>query len=269
MSVTNNCSPATCTKSRPVSLETKGSQGKALVKKQEIGKSRTLFKRYKQQLASLSTIERQVAVGTMLGDASLQTQDGGKSYRLKLLQGDKNKDYLSHLSAVFSRWVLSPPSPQNRQSKTTGGELKAWRSQTISHKAFNTLAKTFLDNKGKKRIPTNLVKRYLTDRGLAYWLMDDGGKSNYNKDRSKLRGVTINTQGFLRTEVDHIVAQLASVFNLDCWVGKNKGRWTIVISGKSFQSITISTDPILANKIAPYIHHSMVYRFPKELQEFL
>ncbi|KAI9708138.1 MAG: hypothetical protein M1812_008109 [Candelaria pacifica] len=261
MSVTNNCSPATCTKSRPVSLETKGSQGKALVKRQEIGKSRTPLKRYKQQLASLSTIERQVAVGIMLGDASLQTQDGGKSYRLKLLQGDKNKDYLFHLSAVFSRWVLSPPSPQNRQSKTTGGELKAWRSQTISHKAFNTLAKIFLDDKGKKRIPTNLVKRYLTDRGLAYWLMDDGGKSNYNKGRPKLRGVTINTQGFLRTEVDHLVAQLASVFNLDCWVGKNKGRWTIVISGKSF--------PILAKKIAPYIHHSMVSKFPKELQEFL
>ena len=192
MSVTNNCSPATCPKSRPVSLETKGSQGKALVKKQEIGKSRTLLKRY---IASLSAVERQVAVGIMLGDASLQTQDGGKRYRLKLLQGDKNKDYLFHLSAVFSRWILSPPSPQNRQSKITGGELKAWRSQTISHKAFNILAKIFLDDKGKKRIPTNLVKRYLTDRGLAYWLMDDGGKSNYNKDRPKLRGVTINTQG--------------------------------------------------------------------------
>lgn len=264
MPVTKNCNPATCAKSRATKPEPRGSHGKAMsvaVKKQEIGKSRTLLKRYKQQLTSLSTIERQVAVGIMLGDASLQTQDGGKSYRLKLLQGDKNKDYLFHLSAVFSRWILSPPSPQNRHSKTTGRELRAWRSQTISHKAFNTLAKIFLDERGRKRISPNLVKRSLTDRGLAYWLMDDGGKSNYNKDHPKLKGVTINTQGFSKAEVEHLVAQLVSVFNLDCWVGRNKGKWTIVISGKSF--------PVLAKRIAPYIHHLMVYKFPKELQEFL
>jgi hypothetical protein len=87
--------------------------------------------------------------------------------------------------------------------------------------------------------------------------MDDGGKSNYNKDRPKLNGVTINTQGFL----DHLVAQLISVFGLDCWIGRNKGKWTIVISGKSF--------PTLAKRIGTYIHHSMVYKFPKGLQEFL
>ena len=158
-----------------------------LVKKQEIGKSPTLLKRYKQQLTSFSMIERQVAIGIMLGDASLHTQDGGKSFRLKLLQGDKNKDYLFHLCDVFSRWILSPPSPQDRQSKTTGNCLKAWRNQTVSHKSFNFLANIFLDERGKKRIPPNLVKEHLTDRGLAYWLMDDGGKSNYNKDRPQLK----------------------------------------------------------------------------------
>jgi hypothetical protein len=261
MPVIKNCNPATCAKLRTTKLESRGSHDKLLsiaVREQEIGRSRNLLNRYKQQLTSLSTIERQVAEGIMLGDASLQTQDGGESYRLKLLQGDKNKDYLFHLSAVLSRWILSPPSPQNRQSKITGKDLKAWRSQTISHKAFNILAKVFLDERGRKRITPNLV---LTDRGLAYWLMDDGGKSNYNKDRPKLKGVTINTQGFLKTEVEYLVAQLTLVFNLNCWIGKNKGKWTIVISGKSF--------PILTKRIAPYIHRSMVYKFPRELQEFL
>ena len=217
MPVMKNRNPATCAKPQATKSESRKSRKSIAVRKKEIGKSRTLLKRYKQQLTSLSTIERQIAEGIMLGDASLQTQDGGKSYRLKLLQGDKNKEYLFHLSTVFSRY-LSPPSPQNRQSKTTGKALKAWRSQTISHEAFNILAKTFLDEKGRKRITPDLV---LTDRGLAYWLMDDGGKSNYNKDRPKLKGVTINTQGFSKTEVESLVAQLISVFKLDCWVGKN------------------------------------------------
>ena len=256
--------PTTCAKSQATKSRSGMSDSKPLpiaVRKQEIGKSRTLLKRYKQQLTSLSMVEGQVAIGIMLGDASLQTQDGGKSYRLKLLQGDKNKDYLFHLCTVFSRWILSPPSPQDRQSKTTGESLKAWRSQTISHKAFNVLAKIFIDEKGKKRVSPNLVKEHLTDRGLAYWLMDDGGKSNYNKDRPKLKGVTINTQGFSKAEVEGLAAQLIPIFGLNCWTGRNKGKWTIVISGKSF--------PILAKRIGPYLHPSMVYKFPKGLQEFL
>ena len=36
--------------------------------KEEIGKSRTLLKRYKQQLTWLSKVESQVAIGIMLGD---------------------------------------------------------------------------------------------------------------------------------------------------------------------------------------------------------
>jgi hypothetical protein len=160
-------------KSRATNIRPQDKSLPLAVEKQDVGKSRTLLRRYKQQLTSLSTSEREVAVGVMLGDASLQTQDGGKSYRLKLLQGDRNRDYLFHLSTVFERFVLSPPSPQNRCSKTTGKEVKAWRSQTISHKAFNVLAKIFLDEKGRKRITPDLV---LTDRVLAYWLMDDGGE---------------------------------------------------------------------------------------------
>ena len=83
MPVTKNCNPATCAKSRATKSKPIESHGKALsvaVKKQDIGKSRTLLEIYKQQLTCLSMTERLVAVGVMLGDASLQTQDGGKSY---------------------------------------------------------------------------------------------------------------------------------------------------------------------------------------------
>lgn len=64
------------------------------VSKGEVGKSRLLLARYKKQFHSLSLPQKKAAIGLMLGDASLQTQDGGKSHRLKLLQGDKNRDYL-------------------------------------------------------------------------------------------------------------------------------------------------------------------------------
>ena len=82
------------------------------IAKGEVGKSRSLLLRYKGQLHSLSLPEKEAAVGLMLGDASLQTQDGGRTHRLKLLQGEKNRLYLCHLNELFSDWILShrPPS---------------------------------------------------------------------------------------------------------------------------------------------------------------
>ncbi|BDA51714.1 LOW QUALITY PROTEIN: probable LAGLIDADG homing endonuclease (mitochondrion) [Coccomyxa sp. Obi] len=227
----------------------KGRSNFSYLRKEEIGKSRNLLKRYKQQLDCLSKEQKDVAIGVMLGDGSLQTQNGGKSYRLKLLQGGKNREYLFHLCDVFSEWVLSPPSPQHRKSVATGKVLEAWRAQTISHPAFNELAEIFLDEKGRKILPTTLVRDHLTRVALHTGLMDDGGRSNYNKDRPELKGITINTQGFTEAEVHSLASGLKLYFRLDCWVGRNKGRWTIIISGLSFQH--------LAKMIGPYIHPSM------------
>ncbi len=223
------------------------------VAKGEVGKSRSLLKRYKAQLHSLSLPEKEAAVGVMLGDASLQTQDGGRTHRLKLLQGEKNRLYLCHLSELFSDWILSPPAPQHRVS-ALGREARAWRTQTMSHRAFNELAEIFLPDGGKKSIPPNLVGEHLTPRGLAYWLMDDGGRSNCNRDRPELRGMTINTQGFTEEEVTWLSNGLRLHFRLDCWVGRDKGRWVITILGRSF--------PHLMRMVGPYLHPSMLYKFP-------
>jgi len=38
----------------------------------------------------------------MLGDASLQTQNNGKTYRMKFEWGDKNKAYIDHVYALFA-----------------------------------------------------------------------------------------------------------------------------------------------------------------------
>jgi len=42
-----------------------------------------LIKEYKKSLNSLSKIQFEASIGLMLGDASIQTQNKGKNYRLK------------------------------------------------------------------------------------------------------------------------------------------------------------------------------------------
>jgi LAGLIDADG DNA endonuclease family len=49
------------------------------------------LKEYKITVNNLSKEEWEILIGLMLGDASLQTQNNGKTYRMKFERGGKNK----------------------------------------------------------------------------------------------------------------------------------------------------------------------------------
>lgn len=48
-----------------------------------LGPNSKLLKQYKESLGELTEVEKEAAVGLMLGDASLQTQNKGKTFRMK------------------------------------------------------------------------------------------------------------------------------------------------------------------------------------------
>ena len=73
-----------------------------------------LVKEYKETLIKLSKIQFEAAIGLMLGDASLQSQNNGKTYRMKFEYGDKNKPYLDHILVLFDEWILAKPHAKVR-----------------------------------------------------------------------------------------------------------------------------------------------------------
>ena len=113
-----------------------------------LGPNSKLVKEYKKSLISLNTEQWEASIGLMLGDASLQTQNGGKTYRLKFEWGNKQKFYVDHVYDLFDEWVISKPHKKTRISPN-GNEVINWGFQTISHKAFNPLADLFITNKKK------------------------------------------------------------------------------------------------------------------------
>lgn len=209
---------------------------------------------YKESLVKLSKIQQEAAVGLMLGDASIQSQNGGKTYRMKFEWGDRNKAYLDHVYKLFNEWVLSEPHKKVRISPK-GNTVVNWGFQSISHKAFNDLANLFISSSAsqKKSISANLIKKYLTPRGLAYWFMDDGGKLDYNKN-SNNKGVVLNTQSFEAKEVKAMSKELSEKFNLECEVRSNKGKKVIVIKSTSYSTFLALIDP--------YIIPEMRYKLP-------
>jgi LAGLIDADG DNA endonuclease family len=161
--------------------------------KNQIGKSRTKLNIYKNSLSTLTQKQKEISIGFLLGDVSIQTQNKGRTYRLKFEQGYNHKDYIDHLISVFDPWILSRPRLVTRMNKNKS-VVQTWQCQTISHEAFNELAVLFLEGSSKKTISPSIVNHFTT-LSFVYWFMDDGGKLDYTSNEGK--AVVLNTQGFL------------------------------------------------------------------------
>lgn len=210
-----------------------------------------LMKEYKQSLNCLSDKQWEASIGLILGDASLQTQNNGKTYRMKFEWSDKTKPYLDFVYDLFDEWVISKPHKKSRLSPS-GNLVINWGFQTISHEAFNPLAKLFINN-NKKSISESLIISHLTGRGLAFWFMDDGGKLDYNKN-SKNKSIVLNTQSFSDTEVERLSLELKTKFNFNIEIRANKGKKVIVIKNDSY--------PLFTELVNPYIIPEMRYKLP-------
>jgi hypothetical protein len=83
---------------------TKLNSMKPISKEQIIGLSPNskLLKEYKDSLYRLSQLQYEALIGLFLGDASLQTQNKGKTYRVKFEWGNNSKAYVDHVYALFN-----------------------------------------------------------------------------------------------------------------------------------------------------------------------
>ena len=62
------------------------------------------IKEYKKTL-KLTDLQRSILIGTLLGDGHLETQDKGKTYRLKVEHQALQSDYVEWLHSQFKEWV--------------------------------------------------------------------------------------------------------------------------------------------------------------------
>ena len=202
------------------------------------------IEQHKEKL-KLTDEQKEILVGLMLGDGCLETQNKGRTFRLKIEQSLDHQAYVHHLYHLFSEWVLTPPRIKEKVSKNSKSQNLAF--QTVSHEAFRFFAHQYYKD-GKKQVP-KLIHRWLTPKAIAYWFMDDGSiKSKESK------AVIFNTQGFIGSEVEILIKVLHGKFSLQANLRKQKDCFQIYISGKSFE--------VFVDLISPYLIEEMKYKLP-------
>ena len=210
------------------------------------------IERYKLSLR-LTAGQHEVLVGILLGDATLETQNRGMTYRLKVEHGVSQKAYTEHLYDIFKDWVLT--QPKIRQVTLSNGKTyEKMAFSTLSHGAFRFYAHQFYPC-GKKAAP-KLIERWLTPKAVAYWFMDDGSvKSKESK------GVIFNTQGYRKEDVARLASVLKKKFNLEAKPRKQKEGYQIYISGKSYE--------IFKSLVSSYVLPEMKYKIPEARRTYL
>ena len=69
---------------------------------------------FKQKAGDMNKEQRSIVVGTLLGDGHLETQNQGRTYRLKIEHSIKQKDYTDWLYQNFKSWVNDTPKEKRK-----------------------------------------------------------------------------------------------------------------------------------------------------------
>ena len=176
--------------------------------------------------------------------------------------------YLNGLYKLFQPLTAMTPVILRRKDRRSGSVTQSLYFRTLSMPCLNCYYELFylLRWENKKIVPHFLhpfsssndevkmmmkkkhenLGELLTARSLAFWIMDEGGKSVYNQ-------TILHTRAFTKVEVIHIQHVLLENFGLITRLEeKKRGQWVIYIPVKQRTK--------LKDIVAPYMHESMLYK---------
>ncbi len=196
------------------------------------------LKQYKLTL-NLSQIQRDVLIGTVLGDGSLKISRSGKAAQLQICHSFSSKEYVFWKQQIFKNWVFAEP----RYYQINNSLI----FRTISHPLIYEYMKIFYIER-IKIIPKNISDILKSDLSLAVWFMDDG---NGYLDRDAYR---ISTYAF----------GLKGNLLLQQCLSKNFGlKVNLVRDSKGFQLYIPTSDGSaikFKDLVKPYILPPMRYK---------
>lgn len=200
----------------------------------------------------LTDQQKNMLIGTLLGDGNCQTQNNGVSWRYRAVHKLAHESYLYHKYDLLKDFCGSPPKLSTVSDGRTTKQYSRFTFQTLTADDFRFYGNLFYkqqpDNSWKKTVPSNIGK-FLTPQAIAYWYMDDGAL----KWMGKSNAVRLCTDSFSSDEVNRLKKALEDL-NLKVSIQKKDGRERLGILEESY--------PLLKELIAPYLIPCMYYKFP-------
>lgn len=196
------------------------------------------LKKLKKTL-SLSEIQKDVLIGTVLGDGSLKISHSGKSARLQICHSLSAKEYVFWKWQIFRNWVFS----ESKYYKVNNSLI----FRTISHPELFEYMKLFYGHR-LKVIPKNISDILKSNLSLAVWFMDDG--NGYLRSDA----FRISTYGFGLEGNLLLQNCLSKNFDLNVSIKRDSKGYQLYIPTRDGSALKFR------KIIEPYILPSMTYK---------
>lgn len=197
--------------------------------------------------SELSSLQIEVIIGSVLGDARLECRSTGvrypKSARVRVHQSDVQQEYVFWKYKILENLCLKEPRRVMTWHDPKRNKLHySWYFHTKTLAILHELHQWFYHD-GVKVFP-NGIEHMLTPRMLAVWFMDDGSNTGH--------GATINTHCFSMEEQRRVVNMLQEQFDIQATIVKDRMKHKIAINRWGFEK--------LVDIIAPFVIPTMNYK---------
>lgn len=182
-------------------------------------------------MGSLSRVQKQVILGSILGDGYMRKKINA---HLQITHSYKQKEYVDWKYEILKDLVLTEPSKYRGNANRIG-----YRFFTKSLPELTKFYDIFY--KGKEKIvPKDIILKPIT---LAIWYMDDGNKS--------YKSCYLNTQKFNNESQQNLMESLRKI-GINSNLNKDKKYFRI--------RVTTESTRILFRMIRKFIIPSMLYK---------
>ena len=183
------------------------------------------IKEIREQKLTLKLTDRQraIIVGLLLGDGHLETQNQGRTYRLKVEHGESQGDYVQWLFRELRDWI--PAREPYIKIRSDGTRNVGFN--TYSHGSLRYYGHQFYAD-GRKQLPA-IIHKMIKPISIAVWFMDDGSRKSAHHHT-----YILHTLGYTRSELERAQIMFERKFGIKVVLHKQKGKyWRLYIRSES------------------------------------
>lgn len=193
----------------------------------------------------LTTIQKSVLLGTVLGDGTIKTSPSGTSQAVKWAHSDKQKDYLDWTIAALGDLAKLSESYASGYGSKMHTALTRFDHSIMEY--FSGFDKPF-------GVIPQWVANNLNPISFAYWYMDDGSLTHAPKQLDRM---SFSTYSF-NENAHAILIEGLKKFSLNPVIQNSSKGFTIRLNSED-------TD-FFSALIAPYVPPSMQYKLPESFR---
>lgn len=191
---------------------------------------------------SLSSRQREIIIGSLLGDGRLERRSRKITARFRVHHSWDQRAYVDWKYQELKNIVSTSPKKITWYDEKRDIRNVAYYFHTLTLKALGELHTMFY-RKDEKRVPEEIVD-FLTPLVLAVWIMDDG---NYSKE-----SLVLNTHSFPEKDERILQKGLKRKYGVTTSRIKDRDAYKIRVASYSW--------PKLRSVVEPYIIPEMKYK---------